>query len=63
VLAGFCYNQLTDTLQEANGLTDPQRRPKLPIASIRSIVLGESRDTSSHRRPKQPVERFSAAGD
>lgn len=56
VLAGFCYTQLTDTLQEANGLTDPQRRPKLPVESIRSIVRGESLDTSSHRRPKRPVE-------
>lgn len=42
VLAGFCYTQLTDTLQEANGLTDQYRRPKLPFETIRSIVLGEA---------------------
>lgn len=40
ILAGFCYTQLTDTMQEANGLTDGQRQPKLPVATIRSIVTG-----------------------
>lgn len=39
-LAGFCYTQLTDTRQETNGLTDEDRRPKLPIQLIRSIVTG-----------------------
>lgn len=43
VLAGFCYTQITDTLQEANGLADENRVPKLPIEVIRSIVTGESR--------------------
>jgi len=57
VLAGFCYTQLTDTHQEANGLTDPRRVPKLPVETIRSIVLGEDVDTSALRRPKHPVER------
>ncbi|MFF4623451.1 glycoside hydrolase family 2 protein [Nonomuraea jabiensis] len=40
VLAGFCYTQLTDTRQEANGLTDEHRRPKLPVDTIRRIVEG-----------------------
>ncbi len=57
VLAGFCYTQLTDTLQEANGLTDAYRRPKLATEVIRAIVLGETVDISSHRRPKRPVEQ------
>jgi hypothetical protein len=57
VLAGFCYTQLTDTLQEANGLADPSRQLKLPAHIIRDIVLGVSVDISSHRRPKVPVER------
>jgi beta-galactosidase/beta-glucuronidase len=56
VLAGFCYTQLTDVLQEANGLTDPQRRPKLPVETIRNIVLGRAVDISSHRRPKKAAE-------
>jgi len=33
-LAGYCYTQLTDTYQEANGLLYPDRRPKLPIEEI-----------------------------
>ena len=41
VLAGFCYTQLTDTMQEANGLLDEQRRPKLPVAVLRAIITGE----------------------
>ena len=41
ILSGFCYTQLTDTMQETNGLTDANRNPKLPIATIRSIVSGE----------------------
>ncbi|TDD14977.1 glycoside hydrolase family 2 [Kribbella turkmenica] len=37
-LAGFCYTQLTDTLQEANGLLDEHRRPKLDVEKVREIV-------------------------
>jgi hypothetical protein len=59
VLGGFCYTQLTDTFQEANALTDPLRNPKLPVATIREIVLGDAVDTSWQRRPKRPVERLS----
>jgi hypothetical protein len=40
ILSGFCYTQLTDTMQETNGLTDANRKPKLPIAVIRGIVSG-----------------------
>ncbi|MEN2741649.1 glycoside hydrolase family 2 TIM barrel-domain containing protein [Microbacterium sp. X-17] len=57
VLAGFCYTQLTDTRQEANGLTDADRVPKIPAEVIRSIVQGDGVDTSGHRRPKQPSEQ------
>ncbi|NYF15749.1 beta-galactosidase/beta-glucuronidase [Microbacterium sp. AK009] len=42
VLGGYCYTQLTDTLQEANGLVDENRVPKLPTEMIRAIVRGES---------------------
>jgi beta-galactosidase/beta-glucuronidase len=41
VLAGFCYTQLTDTLQEANGLLTADRTPKLPIEQLRAIITGE----------------------
>lgn len=37
-LAGFCYTQLTDTLQETNGLLDENRMPKAPVWQLRAIV-------------------------
>jgi beta-galactosidase/beta-glucuronidase len=40
IVAGFCWTQLTDTLQEANGLCTADRRPKLPAEQIRSLVRG-----------------------
>lgn len=43
VLSGFCYTQLTDTMQEANGLAFENRVPKLPLEVLRSIIAGESR--------------------
>ncbi len=36
-LAGFCYTQLTDTIQEKNGLLDERRRPKLDPVTISHI--------------------------
>ncbi|WP_251858027.1 glycoside hydrolase family 2 protein [Herbiconiux sp. L3-i23] len=43
VLAGFCYTQITDTMQEANGLAFENRVPKLPIEVLHSIIAAESR--------------------
>ncbi len=37
ILAGFCYTQLTDTLQEQNGLLTGERVPKAPPDKIRAI--------------------------
>lgn len=42
VLAGFCYTQLTDTRQEANGLCDERREPKLPIETLAAMVRGDT---------------------
>ncbi|WP_114854230.1 glycoside hydrolase family 2 protein [Brachybacterium sp. YJGR34] len=42
VLAGHCYTQITDTLQEANGLATADRRPKLDPAVIRAFVTGRA---------------------
>lgn len=39
-LAGFCYTQLTDTRQERNGLCDERRKPKIPEATLREIIIG-----------------------
>jgi beta-galactosidase/beta-glucuronidase len=63
VLAGFCYTQLTDTLQEANGLLTADRVPKLPIEQIRSIVSGDGVDIAWQRRPKKPVEEPQAVAE
>lgn len=41
-LIGFCYTQLTDTMQEVNGLLDENRNPKAPMAELRSAILGVS---------------------
>ena len=38
VLAGFCYTQLTDTLQEANGICTSDRQPKIRADIVRGIV-------------------------
>jgi hypothetical protein len=40
MLAGYCYTQLTDTRQEANGLLRADRSPKLPVERIRAMVMG-----------------------
>ncbi|MDX2230923.1 MAG: glycoside hydrolase family 2 TIM barrel-domain containing protein [Leptolyngbyaceae cyanobacterium bins.349] len=40
LFSGFCYTQLTDTFQEANGLLYADRTPKFPIEAIASATLG-----------------------
>ncbi len=37
-VAGFCYTQITDTLQETNGLLDENREPKLPVERLREVI-------------------------
>lgn len=37
-VSGFCYTQLTDTLQEENGLLQADRSPKIPMAEMRRII-------------------------
>ena len=43
IITGFCYTQITDTLQETNGLYDENRKPKLPIDRLRDIIMQPSR--------------------
>ena len=38
ILGGFCYTQITDTMQEANGLCDENRVPKLPVETLRRLI-------------------------
>ncbi|MDW5596618.1 sugar-binding domain-containing protein [Conexibacter stalactiti] len=40
-LAGFCYTQLTDTHQEANGLLTAEREPKGPLAALAAATRGD----------------------
>ncbi len=40
LFAGFCYTQLTDTFQEANGLFFEDRTPKFPIEKMHAATLG-----------------------
>ncbi|GIH20786.1 glycoside hydrolase family 2 protein [Rugosimonospora africana] len=37
-LAGWCWTQLTDTVQERNGLLTEDRTPKLPIDTLRALI-------------------------
>ncbi|MBR5288461.1 MAG: glycoside hydrolase family 2 [Clostridia bacterium] len=34
---GYCYTQLTDVMQEINGLLSPERQPKMDVARVREI--------------------------
>jgi beta-galactosidase/beta-glucuronidase len=42
-LAGFCYTQLTDTGQEANGLLTAERQPKVDVEQVARITRRPSR--------------------
>lgn len=37
-LVGFCWTQLTDCLQEQNGLAWPDRTPKAPLGALREAI-------------------------
>jgi beta-galactosidase/beta-glucuronidase len=43
-LAGFCYTQLTDTFQEANGLLYANRIPKIPLDKAAIATSGYAPD-------------------
>ncbi|KAM3110799.1 glycoside hydrolase family 2 protein [Phormidesmis sp. 146-33] len=54
LFSGFCYTQLTDTFQEANGLLYIDRTPKIPIEAIAAATLGQNSlidMTAEERRP------------
>jgi beta-galactosidase/beta-glucuronidase len=54
MFSGFCYTQFADTFQEANGLLNADRTPKLPLevinAATRNISL-EERDVEEGKGP------------
>jgi beta-galactosidase/beta-glucuronidase len=43
-LSGYCYTQLTDTYQEANGLLHMDRTPKAPMDVVRKALQGQPAD-------------------
>jgi beta-galactosidase/beta-glucuronidase len=53
LFAGFCYTQLTDTYQEANGLLTMKREPKLPFDVVCHATRG---DEASRMGPPQDGE-------
>jgi beta-galactosidase/beta-glucuronidase len=66
-LAGFCYTQLTDTLQEQNGLLTDRREPKVPPELVRAItrrvsaaVPGDAIGATDGESPVPPGERVDA---
>ena len=48
-LCGYCYTQLTDTMQETNGLLDAARKPKLDPARIWAIVTAPVRSIPAEK--------------
>lgn len=40
-LAGWCWTQLTDTMQEQNGLLTEDREPKADLARLRALIAGD----------------------
>lgn len=51
IFSGFCYTQLTDTFQEANGLLYADRTPKFPIEAIVAATLGLQADEDDFLPP------------
>ena len=58
LFAGFCYTQLTDTFQEANGLLKADRTPKFPLNAMaratRGVGLGRGELSSVPQPPAIP---------
>lgn len=46
VLSGYCWTQLTDTYQEANGLLRMDRTPKAPLAALHAASHGRTLEPS-----------------
>ncbi len=39
LFSGFCYTQFADTYQEANGLLNADRSPKIPLERIKAATI------------------------
>ena len=68
-VAGFCYTQFTDTMQERNGLLTEDREPKLPPARLRELLTRPSRAIAAEavdahrRRARQRSESADPTGE
>lgn len=51
-VCGFCYTQLTDVMQEMNGLYSYDRRAKFPADRLRSAIAGEQGDEADRDAKK-----------
>lgn len=56
LLAGFCYTQLTDTYQEANGLLRADRTPKFPLDDIARATSGRAPEAAQEVPPASLAE-------
>jgi len=58
MFAGFCYTQFADTFQEANGLLNADRTPKLPFdvisAATRNAALQPAKDEENDKEERGP---------
>lgn len=59
LFSGFCYTQLTDTFQEANGLLYIDRTPKFSLDAIAAATMGRDRDPSEGLECEWPPIHFS----
>ena len=39
-VCGYCYTQLTDVMQEINGVLSPERKPKIDVKRFRELNTG-----------------------
>ena len=44
---GYCYTQLTDVMQEINGLLTPDRKPKMNVERL--LALNQSPDGTTNQ--------------
>ena len=43
---GYCYTQLTDVMQEINGLLTPERKPKMDVKRFKSMNQNPEANTN-----------------
>ena len=54
---GYCYTQLTDVMQEINGLLTPQRQPKVDAARFRAVNISPDGIVAPMLLPQKKEEK------